>query len=257
MSQENRIRPALRGSRGRAQVAALMILPLIQLGLPVVSPLGSIARADSKAPGKHAAADGSKEAPQPVDAVPDEEIPAGSALPGEMEEDMIAFGSHEHGVAEVQVIIEEGALVLDLRLPMVDGAGFERKPSDDKERKKFADALNTLKDPAPLFAIPASAGCKAEQIEVLEPEELSDAPAPQVPPGPPEDEASTGAPEEEHGDISAVYEFKCAKVDDIKSINVQLFKKFPTLKKITASYETPSGQGSVELMAPASQLQLK
>lgn len=251
MSQKLEIGSRSEARRMHPVAAALLVAPLLHVA--GVLGISAPALAESKPAEVAAKGNGAKEAPVPVDAVPDEEIPAG-ALPGE-EEDMIGFGSHEHGVAEIQVIIDESAFVIDLRLPMMDGAGFEHKPKNDQERKKFADALAALKDPAPLFAVPAGAGCTVDNIEVLEPEELTDAsPGEGTPPGA---EGGAAADGDQHGDISAVYEYKCTKVADVKSVNVQLFKKFPSLKKVAASYETPWGQGTSELLATSNQLQLK
>lgn len=206
---------------------------------------GALLAGASSAPLTPAAVAEEKASPSPggpAQGAPAQKSPAGTpALTVnnvEIGEDMLSLGTHEHGKGDLNVSVDENMLLIDLMLPMLDAVGFERAPKNDAEKKKVTDTLGALKDPFTMFTIPKSAGCKIESADVIEPDDLADSEAggDKV-----EGEEEGG---EEHLDVTATYELSCAKIDEVKSIGLNLFQKFASLKSVHTEITSSDGQQS-------------
>ena len=60
-------------------------------------------------------------------------------------------------------------------------------------------------------------------------------------------EKHSNATGKSHSEINVLYKFSCLKIDELSSIEVQLFKRFSGIKKINAQWVNPNGQGQVLL----------
>ncbi|STQ91355.1 DUF2796 domain-containing protein [Iodobacter fluviatilis] len=134
-----------------------------------------------------------------------------------------AHGAHVHGVAEMDVAIEGNKLVITLESPADNLLGFEHKPKNDTEKAKLKAVTEQLQNAGNLFAIDASAQCKAAAPSVKMP-----------------DFAKGG-----HSDIEAEYHFECAATPG--TIALTLWKNFPGFKKITANLANTNGQKQITL----------
>jgi Protein of unknown function (DUF2796) len=134
-----------------------------------------------------------------------------------------AHGAHVHGVAEMDVVIEGKKLIITLESPADNLLGFEHKPKNDGEKAKLKAVSEQLQNASNLFAIEASAQCKAAAPSVKMP-----------------DFAKGG-----HSDIDAEYHFECATPPS--NIALPLWKNFAGFKSITVNLATASGQKQIKL----------
>lgn len=134
---------------------------------------------------------------------------------------------HVHGEAKLDIAIDKEHLAISLELPLDVAAGFERAPKTEKEKTALAAAQKILADPTLFLPTPAAA-CKAEAPKLVMPEF-----------------GKVGA--EQHADIDATYEFRCANPAALKSVETSVFKGFKRLYRLEARRAGPSGQGAARL----------
>jgi hypothetical protein len=134
---------------------------------------------------------------------------------------------HSHGEGKLDIAIDKERLSINLELPLDVAVGFERAPKSDKEKAALAAAQKAIADPA-LFVPTPAAACKAESPKVVLPEF-----------------GKAGA--EQHADIDATYEFRCANPAALKSVETTIFKSFKRLYRLEARRAGPTGQGAARL----------
>jgi hypothetical protein len=135
-----------------------------------------------------------------------------------------AHKAHTHGEGRLDAVIDKGALTLTLELPLDVLVGFERAPKNDKEKTALAQAETALKEAAKLFTLTPAANCAAQAIHVAMP-----------------------AFDNDHLDVIASYEFRCANPAELKSVETTLFKQFKRLYRLEVQRIGPVGQGAQRL----------
>ena len=73
--------------------------------------------------------------------------------------------AHVHGIAAINLAIDDGELEIEFVSPAESIVGFEYEPDTADERKAVEDAIALLRDPENLFELPASAECKLHEVE--------------------------------------------------------------------------------------------
>jgi hypothetical protein len=134
---------------------------------------------------------------------------------------------HAHGEGKLDIAIDRERLSISLELPLDAAIGFERAPKTEKEKAALAAAARAVADPA-LFQPTAAANCKAGSPRVTLPE-------------------FGKAGGEQHADIEALHEFRCANPAALKSVETTLFKSFKRLYRLEARRAGPGGQGAGRL----------
>lgn len=164
-----------------------------------------------------------------------------------------AHGAHEHGVAELTVVLEGPELLVELSSPLDNLVGFEHAPANDAQRAALADAGRRLRDAGVMFALPAAAGCRLDDTDIESPWPLGIA-ATASPPAPAPASASahaghTHAPPVggDHGDVVATWRFTCAQPQALERLEVGAFTQFPRLRKLRVEHATARGQGAAVL----------
>jgi hypothetical protein len=156
---------------------------------------------------------------------------AGSALahsPGAHSPGAHSPGAHQHGVAELEVVLEGRRLAVELTGPLDNFAGFEHAPRNGAQRAALERALDVLRDPERVVALPAAGGCTLVASEIANP-------------------FVAGTGKAGHADLSASYQFDCAEPAALKRLELRLFETFPRLKKLGAAVAGPGGQKGAEL----------
>lgn len=153
----------------------------------------------------------------------------------------LAGKGHTHGEGRLDVVIDKGAITLNLELPLDAAVGFERPPKNDKERAALADTVKLLNDAALWQPTPA-AGCTLTAKDVR---------VPFTGQADRHDHAHAG--ETHHADIEASYSFRCTDPAALKSIETTLFKQMKRLYRLETQRAGPSGQGAMR-MSPKSPL---
>lgn len=161
-----------------------------------------------------------------------------------------SLGKHEHGVAQLNVALDGKTLELEMDSPAMNFVGFEHAATSDADKATVAAVQAQLKQPLQLLALPASAKCVVQSVELSSPL-FGDAPKAE---DDHDHEHADGDHDEHeghhHADIDAHYQLTCAQPQDLASLDfAPLFKRFPATQKIQVQLIGPSGQQGAELTA--------
>lgn len=143
--------------------------------------------------------------------------------------------SHEHGVSKLKIAIDNNDVQFILVAPGTDIVGFEHKPENSQQKASVTKALELLRKPEKLFEMPLVAGCSITSIQTkftLEKEQ--------------EPEILHGQ-EDEHAEFHATYLFSCSSPQDLKTIGIQFFDRFPNSAEIELQAISNFGQLSAEI----------
>lgn len=145
--------------------------------------------------------------------------------------------AHQHGIGQLDLVIEGRQLILALQIPAADLIGFEHAPRTPEQQAQVTALQTTLEQPENLFALPAAAQCSLESSELhsslfADPSDSRD------------DTQTTG-----HADIDIQYHFSCARAEHLKQLDVILFQQFPGSEKLILQAITADGQFGDELHA--------
>lgn len=183
--------------------------------------------------------------------------------------------SHEHGAANINLVIDGGTVFLELESPWNNLVGFEHSPSTESQHAAVDAAMETLFDPSSLFAFNDGAGCQAGSATIestLDAEDSHDHDDHKDGEHDDHDDHKDGehddhddhkdgehddhddhADHDEHGDeethseVLAMYEFNCENPDKLESVEVKLFDLFDGFSDIDYQAAGPSGQAGDEL----------
>ncbi|MDF3863664.1 DUF2796 domain-containing protein [Pseudomonas denitrificans (nom. rej.)] len=163
-----------------------------------------------------------------------------------------SLGKHEHGVAQLNVALDGKTLELEMDSPAMNFVGFEHAATSDADKATVAAVQAQLKQPLQLLALPASAQCSVQSVELSSPL-FGDAPKADDDHDHDHEHADGDHDEHEghqHADIDAHYQLTCAQPQDLATLDfTPLFKRFPATQKIQVQLIGPSGQQGAELTA--------
>ena len=154
--------------------------------------------------------------------------------------------SHEHGAANLKMVMEGRKLQLEFEVPSESLIGFEHFPKSQRNRENFSDAIKILSDPSRLFSMSSKAECLLVGMSISQSlfsnkEEH----------GHDESEEEHGHNETEkseiHSEFKSNYYWNCQHLDEIDSIGTQLMSFFPRIEEIRVNWISNYGQGSLEL----------
>ena len=157
--------------------------------------------------------------------------------------------AHQHGIAQLGVIQEDSSLSVVLRAPASDLVGFEHAATTKEELEALSKLETALAGAQDLFLLPKRAGCSQMNYNVEhalkkkhdhQPEEEGHA-----------HNHSDSHDESSHEEIAATYSYSCENTKALDSMEIRLFKQFPSLEKIEASVITSSSQ-SKQVLEPNS-----
>tara|TARA_B100000029_G_C17506547_1_gene934668 strand:- start:290 stop:943 length:654 start_codon:yes stop_codon:yes gene_type:complete len=181
--------------------------------------------------------------------------------------------SHEHGAANLMLVIEGDKLQIGIEVPSDSLIGFEYFPKSQSDRRSFNEAIKILSDPSKIFSTPDDAECLLTGLNVSQTlfsgegkhghddhdehgheekgfwdslfghddhDEHGH-----------EDHDEHGHEDSEKGEIHSEYRsnysWNCLHTDDLDSIGNNLFSLFPRIEEIRVKWITSNGQGSLEL----------
>ena len=180
--------------------------------------------------------------------------------------------THEHGAANLMLVIEGDKLQIGIEVPSESLIGFEYFPKSQSDRKNFNEAIKILSDPSKIFSTPDDAECLLVGLNVSQTlfsskdEHGHD------------DHDEHGQEEKgfwdklfghddhnEHGhgdsekggihsEFRSNYSWNCLHTDEIDSIGNKLFSIFPRIEEIRVKWITNSGQGSLEIESGDTQI---
>jgi hypothetical protein len=135
---------------------------------------------------------------------------------------------HQHGLAELQVVIDGNELNIALDGPAANVLGFEHAPTTAAQKKTVRRVEQQLRQTETLFTLPKAARCESRAADV----ELR-LPA-----------AGSG---ESHSDVEVEWHWRCGNIEELKHIDVGLFRAFPNFKELNAALVLPQGQKAASL----------
>lgn len=147
--------------------------------------------------------------------------------------------AHLHGVATLNIALEEQQLALELHSPAMNILGFEYQPSSTADKQAVLDAEQTLKNEQQLFKLSDAAQCAltAVSIENDLTEHNND-----------HQQSAHDENEQQHSDIQVSYQFNCARPEKLKRIDLDgFFKAFPLTEKIRVQLIRADVQQGVDL----------
>jgi hypothetical protein len=172
---------------------------------------------------------------------------------------LYAADPHVHGVAELDVVLNGNTLSMHFTTPLDNLVGLERAPRTEKERATVRRMAEQLRASDTLFKLTSAAQCAPASVKLEAPiidPNLLDAPGKETATRQnktehkhQEDSHGTG-----HAELVAEFVFDCAKPDALNSLDVLLFKAFPSLHRIDVQAITSHGQSGKRLTRKASQL---
>ena len=150
-----------------------------------------------------------------------------------------SLNAHEHGVAQLNIVLDGKALELQLESPAMNLVGFEHAANSAADKAKVAAVRDQLQQPLSLFSLSAGE-CSVSQ-QTLESPLFAESE---------QDHDHEKNHDSEHSDIQAHYTFNCQKPDDLQQLDLrELFKRFPATAKIQVQLIGPNGQQGLELTA--------
>jgi TusA-related sulfurtransferase len=157
-------------------------------------------------------------------------------------------GAHVHGIARLNIALEEKTLFIEFISPAANITGFEYTPQIREDRNIVKKAIEQLKNGEKLFVLSKNAGAALSQSNV-DAQQAADTGEDHHGQDMEEsnDEKEGHSHHEHHSDFKAVYRFLCKKPEKLKSIDVMLFGLFKGIEKIQAQVLTPAGQTHVTL----------
>jgi hypothetical protein len=178
--------------------------------------------------------------------------------------------AHEHGIAQLNVAVENSQVELDLDSPLINFISFEHPPSTPEQKEEVKRLGQTLAGYGELFILTPEAGCTASglalssdniEASLLPPSTLADDDHKSGDSGHIHgdhgEEAEHGEHHEaghdhedgdhEHGDLEGRFVFSCQKPEALKSLEIKLFEKFPSLESIDIQLVSDKGQRAASL----------
>lgn len=180
---------------------------------------------------------------------------------------LVAGEAHVHGQAQLEIAVEGDVLTIRFESPLDNLLGFERAPRIERERQAVRRMVTQLNDSASQFRPSPAAECTPLDSRLDAPvlgSALTAARATEAPAGqnqsggmakPEAKHAHEHEEKEEHGELTAIWRFRCARPAALRDLTVKLFTAFPGLRRIDAVALGEKSQSASRLSA--SQLQIR
>lgn len=146
--------------------------------------------------------------------------------------------AHQHGVATMNVAIDSNQLHIEFESPAMNIVGFEHAARTQKQKRAVVQANQVLNNAKALFILPVAANCRLLKSEVESP-------------------LLQKTHKKSHGEFQASYVFQCENINQLKTVDVQLFNKFKATKEIRVQLISAVGQMVKVLTAQQHKLDLK
>lgn len=171
---------------------------------------------------------------------------------------LIAQDAHVHGIAAINLVIDNAELEIEFESPAANIVGFEYRAETAKDKQAIRNALQTLKNPEAMFGLPESAGCKLEDAKADLHGYEEDHDGHDDHKEAHDDKHDTHDNHREaHSEFHAHHHFECDKPSELTLIALPLFDSFPSVEKIQLQAITPWGQFGGVIEARDAQIKLK
>ena len=191
----------------------------------------------------------------------------GSSSPGYRTMD-----SHQHGLAELRLLLEEQRIEIEFESPAFNLVGFEHKASNPEEKSLVRNVEAILASPAPLMSLKGGAcSLGSSQVDVSsiiggeekhgheteheheakheheDKHEHADEHDHETKPEHQDKHEHAYEDKTSHADISASYSFSCDNLRGLKYVEVNFFDIFSGLESIKGVWVSETSQGAAQL----------
>lgn len=142
------------------------------------------------------------------------------------------LGAHVHGVATLQVAVDEKTMTLNFSSPLDSLLGFEHVARNAQQKAAVKNMADRLNQAGRLFIPTAEAQCKLQSVK-LDSLVLAAKPAPDKEGG--------------HADLDGEFVFTCKQIDKLHDLEVLLFDAFPHLRQLKVEVATLKKQTAATL----------
>lgn len=143
------------------------------------------------------------------------------------------LATHEHGVGQLNLALDQQRLDIELEVPAFNLLGFEHQPRQLEEKKRLSLVYQQLNQPLQLFAVKQEAQCSITQAQVLNDIES--------------DEHEHEHEHETHWNIRANYQLNCQAFERLTQIDLSpFFKAFPNTQSLQVQMIGPNGQQGIK-----------
>ena len=150
---------------------------------------------------------------------------------------------HVHGLATLEIAVEDTVLAITFRAPAINVIGFEHAPLTAEEKAALVQANATFSAGDRLFVAPAEAGC-AQHSSALTPIAYeTDG-----------EDDKTNAPQ---ADYEVTYRFACLHPNKLAWIDTPLFSTLRNAQRIIANVVTSRLQQQIELVPGQRRIRLQ
>jgi len=148
---------------------------------------------------------------------------------------------HQHGVAQLDLVLEPPLLAIAIRSPLANLVGFEHQPGSADEQEAWERLLRQMRQAEHQIGLPPAADCSLSQVELHQPfpataEQHHDHGHDH------EHGHDHGAETPPHADLMVEYHYLCADSDQLQTLELPLMKHYPGIETLEVQMLTPSGQ---------------
>ena len=154
----------------------------------------------------------------------------------------IDLDAHEHGSASLNIAIDSSTIAMRFESPAVNIVGFEYTTEDAQQQLLIKQAKNNLSNFDAIFQLAGAVSCQTVQSSanwVTKHEESHEEHE--------EHEEHDKAPSAEHAEFIAEYYLECTQLNNLTTINVNLFEFFPAISDLDVQVIYSGGQIKQEL----------
>ncbi len=149
-------------------------------------------------------------------------------------------GPHVHGLAQLNIAIEEGDVHAEMESPAINIIGFEHNPANKEELRNAEKAMAQMKKGEQLFLFSPAAKCRLVTAKVGTGMEMTlEHKA--------EEHHDGEAGHHHHVDIDATYHFSCADPGKLTQLQVKFFDYFEGFEKVKVQILGKDKQAGAEL----------
>lgn len=164
-----------------------------------------------------------------------------------------AHEAHVHGVGQLDVAVDGNTLSLHLDSPLVNLIGFEHAAKNAKDKQLVQAMSRDLRAADKLFITSPAAECRLDTVTLnatgIDQTLLGEKSAAGAQP-------STHASADGHADLDADFTFRCKQPQQLREIDVRLFKRFTGFQRVAVQVVTPKRQSAATLTPDNTRLNL-
>jgi hypothetical protein len=169
----------------------------------------------------------------------------------------VAAGIHQHGVAQLDLVLDPPTLAVSVRSPLANLIGFEHRPVSEQEQADWTRLQQQLQQADHLLQLPAAADCSLSKVALHQPFTEMDTHDGHGH-SHSHDHHSDSADDEHqaHADLMVEYHYLCADPAQLDQLELPLMQHYPGIERLDVQLITPSGQHLSQLRQGETLLEL-